>query len=495
MIDVVFAYDVEDVYNPASDDALLQICRIHSEEQVPACMFVAAEKARAMRERGRKDVLDALAGRSRRDLIEICYHGNYWGDFPEPATRYGVRIPFDEAVEMALHVEARGLHDVAEICGQFPVAWCCHQAQQSLPMQYAMKLAGVRCWAGGPRGWIMNWLSWPRSNCTVSSQGDWNLEHDPLHPDAVKPPADPEADLRTTQESFEQRAQSQRACEHAPFISFAGHPVCWVTREWGGLWSYATLFRYGTAGRYPRPRIHTPAKPRTPEDSEAAYQHLRMLLRWIKTRDDVNLTNYAALCERDEEPGQRWVSWEQLVSLARRMTQQLDAIVDYGTSFSPADVCGMLIFAVQYCHHHNRWPEQVPVQRVLGPTEEPMRCPDGVTADRRSIFAGCLAAYAIMMDDRRLPGKLRASRVDVGPAQLLHLAAGLVLGYEDTGALPEQVSIGAVPELPGVVDTPVITDRRFGSSNMPADWDHEPLWDLLRRQAWSYRPAVPGNSL
>ena len=28
---------------------------------------------------------------------------------------------------------------------------------------------------------------------------------------------------------------------------------------------------------------------------------------------------------------------------------------------------------------------------------------------------------------------------------------------------------------------------------MPADWDHEPLWELLRWQSWSYRPAVPGN--
>jgi hypothetical protein len=168
MVDVVMGYDVEDVYNEASDDALLTLCHIHSEEGVPASMFVAGEKARVMRERGRRDALDALAEH------EICYHGNYWGDFPEPATSYGARLDFDEAVEFALHVEARGLHDVAEITGQFPVAWCCHQAQQSLPMQYAMKLAGVRCWAGGPRGWIMNWLSWPRSNCTVSSQGAWN---------------------------------------------------------------------------------------------------------------------------------------------------------------------------------------------------------------------------------------------------------------------------------------------------------------------------------
>ena len=61
---------------------------------------------------------------------------------------------------------------------------------------------------------------------------------------------------------------------------------------------------------------------------------------------------------------------------------------------------------------------------------------------------------------------------------------------EDTGKLPEEVTVSAVPSLPGVVDTPIITDRRFGSTNMPADWDHEPLWDLLRWQSWSSRPMV-----
>ena len=481
MTDVIFGYDVEDVYSPESDDALLEICRVHIEEGVPASMLVAGEKARCIRERGRRDVLDAL---TQRDVIEISYHGNYWGDFPEPATKYGAEMPFDEAVELALHVESRGLHDVAEICGQFPVAWCCHQAQQSLPMQYAMKLAGVRCWAGGPRGWIMNWLSWPRSNCVVSSQGSWNMEYDPLRPHETKPTADREADLRKAQEQFEEIIAER------DFVSFVGHPVCWAVREWSGLWEYAPLFRHGTAGAYPRPRITTSPRLRTAEDRQAALDHLRDLLRWLKTRDDVNLTNYAALCDRDEEPGQRWITWEQLLSLARRMTEDLDAIVDFGTSFSPADVTGMLVFAVQYCYEHNAWPREIPVQRVLGPVEEPMNQPDGVTADRRSIFAGCRAAYAIMQDDRRLPGKLRASFLDVGPVELLHLAAGLVLGFEETGALPAEVTTGPLQRLPGVIETPTITDRRFGSSNMPPDFDLDPLWDLLRWQAWSYRPAV-----
>jgi len=40
MIHVMFAYDVEDVHNPASDDALLELCRIYSEGEVTVSMFI-----------------------------------------------------------------------------------------------------------------------------------------------------------------------------------------------------------------------------------------------------------------------------------------------------------------------------------------------------------------------------------------------------------------------------------------------------------------------
>ncbi|MEW6358738.1 MAG: hypothetical protein AB1696_20550 [Planctomycetota bacterium] len=482
MIDVVFGLDVEDVYNPESDDALLNLCRIFAAEDLQLCLFTAGEKARVMRQRGRKDVIEAM----RRH--EICYHGNYWGDFPEPAVRYGARLTFDEAVSLALSVESKGLHDVAEITGQFPVAWCCHQAQQSLPMQYAMKLAGVRCWAGGPRGWLMNWLSWPRSGCTVSLQGDWNMEVDPLDRDRLKPPADPAADLKAAQAAFENLAAQKE------FISFVGHPVCWVMSNWGGLYHYATLFRSGTAGPYPRPRITAPSHPRSQADREAALEFVRKLLRWIKTRKDVNLTTYARLCKRDEEDPVLWITRPQMLKLAGRVRDKLDAVVDCGTSFSPADILGMLIFSVDYMWNHGKWPADIPVQRLLGPTERPLSHAGRVTIDRRSLIAGCLAANSIMMDERRIPAKLRASRVDLGPSGLLFLLAEFVLKAEKDGALPEEVGIESPPDLPGVVETSIIKDRRFGSSNMPPDWDMTPLWDMLRWQSWSYRPAVPGRT-
>lgn len=477
MIDVVFAFDVEDAVHPESDDAALRLCRIFSEEGVPVSLFVAGEKARVLRRRGRLDVLEAMR------LHEICYHGNYWGDFPEPAISYGSRLSFDEAVKLALDIELPGLHDVAEITGQYPVAWCCHQAQQSLPLQYAYKLANVRCWAGGPRGWLMNWLSWGRSNCALSSQGTWSQRVDPMKRDQLKPPLDPDEDLRAVQAQFETMAASR------DFITFVGHPVCWVTTEWA-LAEEAVLFRHGSPGAYPRPDHFRKMQPRSAADQEAGYEFVRKLLRWIKTVDGVNLTNYAALCDRDEKDSVQWITWEQTVELARGVLDRFNYATAHGTSFSCADMMGLFVFALQYCHNFGAWPDRLPVQRLLGPTEQPLHLNAPLTITREDLFAGALATYAIMMDERRIPAKLRASFTDVGPGELLMALARFIVEAADTGELPLEISLPPTPMLPEAVGEPCITERRFGSSNMPAGMDCTHLWDLLKWQSWSYRPAV-----
>ena len=480
MTDVIFAFDVEDPVNEEADDALLDLCRIFTEEEVPVSLFTAGEKARVLRQRGRHDVIAAMAP------PEICYHGNYWAEFPRPALEYGQDMSWDDAVAFALSVELPGLHDIAEITGQFPVAWCCHQAQQCPPLAYALKLAGVRCWAGGPRGWIMNWLSWPRSNCVVSMQGDCQNRVDPTRRDELKPPADPGADLAKAQADFDRLAETR------DFISFVGHPTCWATADWGGLYQFAVLFRHGGPLPYPRPHGIAPSQPRSPQDREAALELVRKLLRWIRSRDDVNLTSYARLCERDEETPVQWVTLQQAVSLGRRMRDRLTYITDFGTSFSPADVLGLLTFACDYCWHHGRWPEMLPVQRLIGPTEPPLETAGATTLTRENIFAGALAAYAIMMDERRIPGVLRASRMDVGPGTWLHLLAEFVSSAVEDGEIPPEVTAEGAPALPEAVDEPVILDRRFGSTNHRPGLTHDRLWDLLRWQAWNYRPAVPG---
>jgi hypothetical protein len=477
MTDVVLAFDVEDVYNQDADDALLNLCRMHTDEGLVACLFVVGERARVLRERGRHDVLAAM----RRH--EICYHGNYSGDFPKPALEYAQDMSWDDAVSYALSVEVPGLNDVADITGQFPVAWCAHEAQQAAPLQYALKLAGLRCWAGGPRGWLMDWLSWSRATCTLSSESSiWDYQADPTRPDQRPPVCNPAADLATLQQRFDEMAG------HTDFITLVGHPQLWVIAEpqWHEL---SVVFRHGGPGRYPRPANFTPSQPRSPPDREAAFELTRRVLRWLKSRADVNLTTYSQLCEREEEPPCPWLTMDQALSLAQRLSQRLTYVADFGTTFAPADVWGLLTFACNYCWRQHRWPDRLPVQRLIGPTEAPLRTHGPVTLTRDEIFAGALAGYAVMMDERRVMGILRAIRQDVGPGTWIRVLTEFVSRSVEAASMPEQVTVTGGEELPEAAAEPVIRDRQFHSCSHRPGLSYAPLHDMLSWQSWSYRPA------
>ncbi|MEN6304871.1 MAG: hypothetical protein ABFD96_19225 [Armatimonadia bacterium] len=307
---------------------------------------------------------------------------------------------------------------------------------------------------------------------------------DPTKLDQLKPPCDPQADLRAIQERFEAMAQTR------DFIVFAGHPVCWVTAEWA-LAEQAVLFRNGSAGPYPRPGHFRKMQPRSPEDQANAFEFVRRTLRWLKTLPGVNLTNYASLCDRNEEDPVRRLTWEQTVTLARAVRASFNYVTASDTSFSCADIAGLLCFALQYCWEYGKWPDRVPVQRLLGPTEQPLHHSAPLTISREDLFAGALTSYAIMSDQRRLRGQLRASFTDLGPAELLHTAAEFIIQSADTGNLPLAVTIPPVPMLPSCVDEPAIAERRFGSTSRRAGLDFTHLFDLMKWQSWSYRPPAP----
>jgi hypothetical protein len=177
------------------------------------------------------------------------------------------------------------------------------------------------------------------------------------------------------------------------------------------------------------------------------------------------------------------------------MRERLTYVTDYGTSFSPADVWALLTFACAYCWERGRWPDRLPVQRLIGPTEPPFENTGVVTLPREGVFAGAMAGYTIMMDERRVPGALRAIRPDVGPGTWLHALADFVVQSVETGDIPLEVTVEAMNDLPEAVNEPVIQDRRFGSSNHGPGLTYDRLWEMLRWQAWSYRPAVKRSGI
>ncbi len=106
-------FDTEDFINPESDDIPPKICEIMERHHVKVTFKLVGEKLRALKERGRKDVLAAMG---RHD---IGYHSNYHSVHPT-ISEYVGNLGWDEASEEFMEREKSGMEEIRSIYGRTP---------------------------------------------------------------------------------------------------------------------------------------------------------------------------------------------------------------------------------------------------------------------------------------------------------------------------------------------------------------------------------------
>src|SRR5690349_7726344 len=117
MARLILSLDSEDYETPGSDDAELWWAKTLSRYGLTGCFCVVAELARALRARGRRDVLEAYRPH------EIAYHSDLHSAHPTHA-EYLEELEWDAGVQRLLAEESRGLADVRTITGRQPTAYC-----------------------------------------------------------------------------------------------------------------------------------------------------------------------------------------------------------------------------------------------------------------------------------------------------------------------------------------------------------------------------------
>ncbi|MBT3270377.1 hypothetical protein HN371_24755 [Candidatus Poribacteria bacterium] len=336
---VFIAFDTEDSVNPAADDALLNLARVFDEASLPASFFMVGEKARVLRDRGRRDVIESLRPH------EIAYHGNHWLEFPEPALVYGNRDPWETAVGKAVEYEAPGVRDVAEITGRFPVAFCQHDANHSPATTHALRQSGIRVWNGGLGGplegigWIMDMLVVGRNSRAVSLQGSWSgVDIDPDEPDRAPETMIPDDELRAFQQRFD--AQLERGDSH---IVLLGHPTCWAMTQWFGWYDWPFELRHPDAARtptpFPRGRRWEPTPSRSPADMAAHLEWTTKAAKWLAGRNDIRTATFSDVWDHHaEEPGS-WLDEQQVRSVARQLCRSFDYVTEAGRRSPPRTRC------------------------------------------------------------------------------------------------------------------------------------------------------------
>ena len=465
---VALWFDCEDYVTPESDDATLRLAELLSDLGIRGTFKFVGERARVLRRRGRRDVIGAV----RRH--DIGYHTDFHSRRPTVA-EYLEGKSWHEGVIEFVQRESQGAKDVREILqaelscyGQPGGSWAPHAYG-------ALARMGIRLYLdeGGHVGlneepfWYCNTLNvfnLRRNTCRLSLR----------EPDAL-----PDAKRRVAE------INDRLEREGGGLISIWYHPCEFATVS---FWDGVNFAR----GADPPPG-HWRAPPLKDRDEiERNFRDLREWLAYIRSLPGVEFVTGADILKLYPDPAEhRSLAPDQLMALARSLTQELSFVRMEDVWVSPAEAFSALVRALSASLRDRPLPDATPLQQPLGPTVEA-----GVPATRfvtswAQVWDGCRRAARALRSTGHVPAEVSVGRRATTPESLLSALAGAVVHLENAGSFPDRVRFApaALATAAHVADdspslwTWVIFPPGFTAPRSMA---------LAKRQAWTLKPARAG---
>lgn len=444
--EILLRFDTEDFLTPESDDALSLILDILEELGLPATFPLVAEKLRAMRARGRRDVIAKL----RRHAVG--YHSDTHSVHPTIAEELEP-LGWHEGVAAFEAREGRGVAEVGETFGEL----ACYTPPGANWVPHAFPV--LRRW-GIPCHYSESW------NAYVDCSGRPFFWGGLLH--WSPPVAAPKPFLSRLPACLPEAIEMvERAAEEVSLLNIVAHPTELCTSEFWDVTNFA-------GGASPPRWAWRPAPLRPREDVEAAAAAFRTYLRALVDRGLTFLT-IADLVRR--YPDRARGAWIPVRPLAEALRESACPLTGHGLCLSASEAFAALVQALAA----DRIPVFVPWKYLDGPPSPPptQRAygPLGEDALRQA------ARWAARQDQVPaaipLPGGAAAA-----PADFL-LACASYLRGEPPRLLPTAVAAERFvrPEDELHWDWPIFRPG-FRGDNLRA---------LALLQAWTMKPAEPSQ--
>jgi len=462
---LVINFDVEDYTTPASegiDDIPKWLAEIMSEEGVTGTFYVIGEKARSLEQRGRRDVIAALA---RHD---IGSHTNFGSIHPTVA-EVVEKADWAGGVQNMLERESAGFRELERIFG-VPIATMGRHGGSYGPQLVAALAKLGKGFSGSPVGLPGRTAAWFCNALNFSFQ--YGGYDDVFYRDDLFEPA------------FEKlKAELPGLALTNEAVSFfIGHPTKIRSEQ---FWD----FNY-YAGKNPPPAEWKTPPLRPLESMATAQKNFRRLVRWLKSRDDIEITTFRALMGHFSRQKETIAAAElgDMAAMALK-TKTLSPSAD----FSPAEAFAGLAESIAVFHERGALPGELKTVRPFGPPEMPEAGTPRVRLGLNEIFG--LAEKAI--DDIRrtgaLPSTLAAGTSPLGTGSLFALFAAV---YLDLAAGRPQAVYDVAPFEPyprthekGCLD--LIQGYKSWPVHRP-DLDMTRILEQTRLQLWTLKPAHRG---
>jgi peptidoglycan/xylan/chitin deacetylase (PgdA/CDA1 family) len=459
---LVVTFDVEDYITPESehiDDIPKWLAETMSEEGVTGTFFVIGEKARSLEKRGRRDVIAAMTKH------DIGSHTNF-GSIHPTVTEELEKADWAGGVQKMLEQESAGIRELERIFG-VPVRTLARHGGSYGP-QLVCALGRMKAaYQGSPVSlpgrdvvWFCNALNF---SAQYSGFDDAYYRDDLFEPVFDKLKADLPNMVRTTD----------------VLALFAGHPTKIRAEEFWDL-----NFYYGNnpaPGEWKTPRL------RPLETMATARKNFRRMMKYLKSRDDIEITTYRALMplySRQKET----LTGDELRDIAGRTlrTKTLAPTED----FSPAEAFAGLAKSVADYQKNGVIPQSVNVDHPLGPLEMPIAQPEIPRVTLQDVYRLAREADDLVRQTGALPASLNVGKAQIGTGSLFALfsAAYLDMISKKPRAEYEVPVFDAYPK----TNEQEIIRQVEGYKTWPVhrrDLDMSRIVEFTRLQLWTLKPA------
>jgi peptidoglycan/xylan/chitin deacetylase (PgdA/CDA1 family) len=459
---LVLNFDVEDYTTPASegiDEIPKWLAEIMSEEGVTGTFFVIGEKARSLESRGRRDVIAVMA---KHDIGSHTNHGSIHPTVTEQLEKAG----WEDGVRLMAEQESAGIKDLERIFG-VPVMTLARHGGSYGP-QLVCALGQMRAgYSGSPVSlpgrnvvWFCNAL-----NFTGQYDGfdDTYYRNDLFEPLFNKLKTDLPKLARTTDVlSF-----------------FAGHPTKIRSEQ---FWD----FNY-YEGRNPGPGEWKTPELRPLQSMKMAQANFRRMVRYLKSRDNVEITTFRSLMEVYGSQ-REFVTKDELREIAANTVR--NKTICASEYFSPAEAFAGLARAIVDYQNRGSLPQKIKADRPLGPVEMPDSSPGISRATLEEVYELAGKANEHIHQSGSLPSSLqiRGARIGAGSLFALFSSVFLDLISRNPGSDYEVPAFDPYPRTNENEIVQAIQELKSWPVHR-SDLDMEKIVELTKLQLWTLKPA------
>lgn len=469
-VKVILSLDSEDYETPASDDAEKWWAETILSCGATASTCVVGELARALRERGRRDVLEAMS------RLEVCYHSDMHSFHPTHA-EYLDEMGWNDGVAEVIARESKGVADVAYILGQWPAAYCKPGNSWGPQVPRAMAAMGIPVFTDAPFEFCTGRPMWYDNTLFIRYHMALDTYFGEPHTDRLR--LLQTEFLRRCQEHQEVLTNQQGLIERQNFLEGGylvvfTHPCRLVTASFPGNFNH---------GNNPDRSQWRPAPLRPAEEVASLKEDLEQFIRWVASLGDVEICSYRELYSRHRMAPSPWLDVEELKRICIELPEKPTHVRANAEWLTPAELFSAVVRAALWFIERGRVPECVPVQRLYGPSENPPLVNAEGTAGGDAMETAVREVDGYCVEHGSLPASIRVGGSEVGPNSFMRACIDLLSGGKPV--------IRRVPEMPALAERPDIAVKSMRGTWVvfPPEFEGRRVLELARLHTWAAKPA------